>query len=132
MRDPRKSTNGFTNVHFILYKDCMELCNSYIDSNINGGDFIGDDIFYKVSYANSMEYAYAKRIKGKYYFHREDGPAMYHEFNGKRVCYFFLSGRGCLIEDLPCDPTLRLVLKLKYGDAGALGQYEGVLSLHGG
>ncbi len=58
---------------------------------------------------------HAMLIDGKYYLHNEKGPSV--ECVGDRYTSgYYLAGRECGIDDLPCDDEMKMILKLKYGE----------------
>lgn len=53
---------------------------------------------------------------GQYILHNETSPSfVIHYYDGSTKNFFFMFGRSCTIEELPCDDYMKLCLKLKYG-----------------
>jgi hypothetical protein len=51
----------------------------------------------------------------RYVAHNMEGPAIEVVLKDKVVYQFCVNGQVCIIEDMPIDPMLKMMWKLKYG-----------------
>lgn len=94
----------------VCVTDCVDGVETMHASHINCGVLIKS--------------VYTIKVDGRYVAHNVDGPATEYVFKGKTICQFCVDGKVCMIEDMPVDPTLKLMWKLIYGDSNKFGLYN--------
>ncbi len=62
-------------------------------------------------------------IHGIYVAHHESEPAYVTKLPKRTVYQFFIKGKSCKIENLPCEDEVKCMLKLKYTEVPRINDY---------